>query len=173
MSQSVHLLRGWKVLQLMVFLFSWIFKASKKVQKRQKRPWKDKQILRQISSLFAKCPNNLTILLKIPCYIGAFYLKLFPWNWKVWTSNVYYVSVDVVRNNEKNVLHDTELEQSIHGNLDLGLTRARDIFGPELTFVLLLLLLLLHHLLLLLHLLLRSTHVRAFHIPVFGLSPLV
>ena len=73
------------------------------------------------------------------------------------------------------MLHDTELEQSIHGNLDLGLTRARDIFGPELTFVLLLLLLLLllHHLLLLLHLLLRSTYVRAFHIPVFGLSPLV
>ena len=84
---------------------------------------------------------------------------------------MYYVSVDVVRNNEKNVLHDTELEQSIHGNLDLGLTRARDIFGPELTFVLFLLLL--HHLLLLLHLLLRSTYVRAFHIPVFGLSPLV
>ena len=70
---------------------------------------------------------------------------------------MYYVSVDVVRNNEKNVLHDTELEQSIHGNLDLGLTRARDNFGPELTFVLLL----------------RSTYVRAFHIPVFGLSPLV
>ena len=56
---------------------------------------------------------------------------------------MYYVSVGAVRNNDWNVLHDTELEQSIHGNLDLGLTRARDIFGPELTFVLLLLLLLL------------------------------
>ena len=47
----------------MVFLFSWIFKASKKVQKRQKRPWKDKQILRQIYLVFL--PNAQIIFLSV------------------------------------------------------------------------------------------------------------